>query len=552
MKTNRKEKTLFYNATVITMNTNNDIYDSVYVEDGIIKDVGFYDAMKDKYKDSNITKIDLKGHALMPGFIEPHAHFDLCSMVSQMASVSGIEFETSENVVKQLKKVIKETPKGKWIMCFGLDYLINPDLPVVSRYDLDKLTSDHPVTIIIQSMHTIFCNSLALKLAGITKDTKDTRDGHCLKDENGEPTGVLTEQSFLIPFVKLWLKDLHKDPIEMLKEEVMLWKKLGVTTTWTAGYFSIYPDHFNLMNKFFNDPNTPLRGDYALSFNSVESGHISDADLHIKPTKKVHFTGIKAWYDGSPYTGNTFMYENYLENPIMQGKLFIPPNQHGERLFTQDFFYDMIKKYHKEGYQLSIHAQGNKAAHEVIEMLDKLLKECPRKDHQHRLEHCAFIDKKDLKKAGELGLTISFHVNHLYYYGEALEELVVGKKIAYDMLPCKSALNNGIRISLHSDAPMYSPNPLRVAYGAITRKTRSGLLINPDECITITEALRGITIDAAYQLHRDKELGSIEVGKLADFTILEENPYEVDVDHIKDIKVVTTYLSGRDTDEMKW
>ena len=117
------------------------------------------------------------------------------------------------------------------------------------------------------------------------------------------------------------------------------------------------------------------------------------------------------------------------------------------------------------------------------------------------------------------------------------------------LLPCKSALNYGMKISLHSDAPMYSPNALRVAGGAVTRKTRNGMIINKDEALTVTEALRGITIDAAWQLFREKEIGSIEVGKFADFTIIEKNPYEVDPDHIKDIKVITTYLSGLNTKE---
>ena len=168
------------------------------------------------------------------------------------------------------------------------------------------------------------------------------------------------------------------------------------------------------------------------------------------------------------------------------------------------------------------------------------------------MEHCAFIDQEDVKRCGILGITISFHTNHLFYYGEALCDLVLGESITQKMLPCKSALDSGMKIAFHSDAPMYDPNPLQVAANAVARKTRSGKYIGKEEAITLTQALKGITIDAAWQILREKELGSIEIGKLADFTILAENPYEVNIEHLKDIQIVTTYMDGVDTSTLKY
>ena len=168
------------------------------------------------------------------------------------------------------------------------------------------------------------------------------------------------------------------------------------------------------------------------------------------------------------------------------------------------------------------------------------------------MEHCAFITQDDLKLAADLGLTISFHTNHLYYYGEALQELVIGEDKTEHLLQCGTAVRNGMKISFHSDDPMYSIEPLRVAANAVTRTSRNGTVIGKDEAISLTEALRGITIDAAWQLFREDELGSIEVGKLADFTVLEDNPYVVDPLKIGDIKIVTTYIDGVDTRTMNF
>ena len=539
---------IFTGGKIITMCDEMPTCEAVLVVGGRVKEIGDIDSLRNACPEGEV--IDLKGKVMLPGFIEPHAHFDLCSMVSQMVSVSGIEFQNSADVLEQLREAVRRTPKGKWIMCFGLDFLINRDLPEFDRYMLDEITRDHPVGIIIQSMHTLYLNSLGLSKAGIDRNTKDTRDGHCLKDEKGEPLGILTEQGFIVPVVALWLADLGKEPWEMLMEEAVSWAKAGVTSTWIAGYMPLYKNHIKLMGEFFNSESCPIRGDYSITFNSIEDGSLSLETIGEKDTDKCKMTGIKLWYDGSPYTGNMLMYDNYLENDIMQDKLYVPSNNHGERLFPVDVFYELIKKYHETGYQLSVHAQGNQAAHEVLGIYQKVLEESPRDDHRHRMEHCAFISKDDLPLAGKLGITLSYHTNHLYYYGEALRDIVIGHEKTEQMLPYRSSKDAGVRFSLHSDAPMYSVNPLRVAGNTVTRATRDGLIIGPEERISVTEALKGITIDAAWQMLREKDFGSIEVGKLADFTVLAEDPYKVDPHIWGDIEIVTTYLGGEDTREL--
>lgn len=538
---------VFYGGPIITMDESNPRTEAVLVDDGLIVETGALDDVLAR-ANADVEKVDLQGNVLMPGFIEPHSHLDLAAFVHKSYFIGGLKYDTVEEVLAEIKKAVAETPKGKWIFCFGLDYLINRDLPEVDRYWLDEFTTEHPLILLVQSMHTTFLNSKGLEVAGITRDTPNPRDGRVYKDETGEPTGVLTEQTLLMPILRAWLNDLGMSPKELVEEQYREFKKVGITTTWTAGMMALFPDQLNLMAEWSNT--APLRQDYAIAFNSFEQGKMSLEEIPEK-TSKCKFTGVKFWYDGSPYTGNMFMENNYLENDIMQKSLHVPVNQAGERLFDQELFYSLMKKYHSMGYQISVHSQGDRSNRELIDMFERLLTECPRNDHRHRIEHCAFMHPEDVARCGELGIALSYHIGHLFYYGEALNELVIGNDVVNaEFMRCRAAVNQNVKISLHSDDPMYFANPLLLAATAASRTTKKGLVMQPEQALSVNEAFRAITIDAAWQQGRENELGSIEKGKYADFTILKEDPFTVDPRDIKDIEVVTTYLAGVDTDTM--
>ena len=150
-----------------------------------------------------------------------------------------------------------------------------------------------------------------------------------------------------------------------------------------------------------------------------------------------------------------------------------------------------------------------------------------------------------MARAAELGVTLSFHVNHIYYYGEALRDDILGPERMQHFMPVASAKRAGVRFSLHADSPMYPALPLTLVRTAVTRKTRNGAVIAPDEAISVEDALRAVTIDAAWQLFSEAEVGSLEVGKYADLTVLAEDPRRVDPDTIDQIEVIGTYLAGR-------
>lgn len=535
---------IFYNGKIITMDDHNKEVEAVFVKDGIISAVGNLDDIN-KLKTKDTILEDLDGNVMFPGFIEPHIHLDLAAIIDHANYIGGIKYENTQDVLDDIKRVVDTTPDGQWIFFYGLDFLINRDLVRFDRQYLDSITTKHPVFVVIQSMHTLYANSLALELIGINKDTEDTRDGHCFKDEFNEPTGILTEQTFAMMFISKWLASTNVPMENFFINKAKDIARVGVTTAWTAGMMPLIKDHNQFVYDLVTKDSFPIRHDYAITYTNFANNSES-LDRLIEDHPKSKFTGVKFWLDGSPYTGNMKLFENYLDNEIMQDRLYVPANQNGELLFEEETLYELIKEYHNKGVQISVHTQGDHAGKVIVDIFERVLNEYPRDDHRHRLEHCAFLLEEDAKRCAKLGIELSYHVNHLYYYGEALNDLVVGEERTKRVVNPKWALDAGAIISLHTDDPMYPSNPLRLVCTATTRTSRAGHVYGEEYKIPVHDAMKAITINAAHQLMREKEIGSIEIGKYADFTVIGQNPYEIDPIKIGDIPVIKTYLDGKE------
>ena len=165
-------------------------------------------------------------------------------------------------------------------------------------------------------------------------------------------------------------------------------------------------------------------------------------------------------------------------------------------------------------------------------------------DHRHRLEHCLLLENKSIKQMQKLNIHPSFHINHLYYYGEVLSESIIGDERTETILPVKKAEDEGLTYSIHADQPMFESNPLALIHTTVNRKTRGGKSIGAYNRVSVESALKAVTINAAWQIKMEDKIGSIKVGKYADFVILAENPFEVSVDKIKDIQVLETIVNG--------
>ena len=205
----------------------------------------------------------------------------------------------------------------------------------------------------------------------------------------------------------------------------------------------------------------------------------------------------------------------------------------------------MVKQLHRSGYQIAIHANGDAAIDDVIHAYREAQRDYPRPDARHRIEHCQMVRKDQLDAIAELGVTPSFFVGHVFYWGDRHRDIFMGPERAAGISALRSAIDRGIRFTVHDDTPVTPVNPLQLVWVSVNRLTKSEQVLGPDERVTPIEALRAVTIDAAWQNFEEEIKGSIEAGKLADLVILSDNPVTVDPETIRDIQVLETIVGGQ-------
>jgi hypothetical protein len=258
--------------------------------------------------------------------------------------------------------------------------------------------------------------------------------------------------------------------------------------------------------------------------------------------------GAKLWYDGSPYSGTMLLDDPYLASELCCCRLGIAAGSAGYAMQDRATLVPQLCELLAAGWQVLTHAQGDRAVRETLDVYEEVLG--PRGggvDHRWRVEHAGLISSADIARARRLGVVLSFHINHVHYYGPELRDHILGAERAERMMPVGSAVRAGHRVSLHADSPMFPPGPLALVRTAVTRRTRSGEPLGAGEAISLEQALRAVTIDAAWQLRLDDELGSLAPGKRADLTILEADPFEVAAQDLDRIEVRATWLDGRPT-----
>jgi predicted amidohydrolase YtcJ len=224
-----------------------------------------------------------------------------------------------------------------------------------------------------------------------------------------------------------------------------------------------------------------------------------------------------------------------------------PPEGHpgnGLWLIAPDQMADLVSKFHDAGLTVHCHCNGDEATEVFVDAVEAALERHPRWDHRHTVQHCQLTTPAQYKRMAKLGMQANIFSNHIYYWGDQHRDVTVGPDRAAGMDACATAEREGVRFSIHSDAPITPLGHLHTAWCAVNRVTASGQVLGPDERISVQTAMKAITIDAAFQLKLDHELGSIEAGKYADFAVLEQDPFEVDPMTLKDIKVWGTVLGG--------
>lgn len=528
---------ILYNGKIITLDDKDAVAQAVAVKGNLIVRVGDDREVK-ALTDKGTLAIDLEGRAVLPGLIDAHVHFasDGVARVREV-DVRADKVKSIKELVERIRERAEETPKGRWIIGHGSpgQDLRFAEKRFPNRWELDRVAPEHPVTVHCGA-HINIVNTLALKMAGITRETPDPEGGWIVRDlKTGEPTGVLRETAKYL----VW-RHIPNPTVEEYKKGIIAGaaEVIGSGTT-TIHDIVTSPEEIRAYQELRLEGRLPLR--VRLLVRVIES------DITIDPLLSLGLTtgfgddwlsigGVKMSIDGGITGRNAAFSEGYADEPGHHGVIRIP----------QGLLEETISKAHRAGLQCHVHAIGDIAHDMVLQAFDKVLKEAPRRDHRHRIEHmgmwCFTPDRR--KKTKELGLIPLLNPSVLAGMGEFLLSCL-GPERSRDLYPMKTLLKEGFRFSIGSDGPGYWPvNPLRDAWACVTHKTEKGNVVSPQERITLQEALRLVTIDAAWVAFEEDMKGSIEPGKLADMVVLSKDPFSAPIDEVRDLEVDMTVLDG--------
>lgn len=531
-----EDKTLlFTGGSILTMGEEM-TQEAVVVVNDQIKYVG---SMEDceKVAGSNYEKIDLEGKCLVPGFIDPHVHVMMLGMCNTWADVSYPSVKNMDELVTALKQHGENLPQDAPIRGFGFDKRQLEEKRYPTAADLDKVATDRPVQIMNGSGHCNVVNSYLMESIGIGENTADPDGGSFGRNQYGHPNGTIFDSANDYLAEKTGVKPGNHGPnIHMPDSDDNLQRNIaeGQKLLISAGFTSV-----NDVQVTKQEMESYLAArDSGLLQLRIELSYLSKylediKEMGINSTfgnDRLSMGSLKLYADGSLISGTAYM--NYNDAERSQGYLFHEPEE----------FKSILIEAHKYGLQTLTHAQGDGAIELVIQAVEAAQKECPREDMRHRVEHCGLPTKEQVDRMKALSIWPIPQPQHVYLYGNGIANAV--GEIGENFSPYGWFKEKGLPLVLSSDTPVAFPNAFEAIYAAVTRDTAQGNVLGGLHKLTLEEALKGYTIEAAKAMHKEKTVGSIETGKLADFAVLDKNPFEVEEKDLLDIEVVETWISG--------
>lgn len=524
------------NGKVITVDAKETISEAIAIKGNTILKVGTTEEIKNLTREDTKV-IDVKGKLILPGFIDSHVHLGgTANNLMYKERIHSPPFKSLHEILKKIKEKVKQTPKGQWIVgrgnFFQIQKLIEKRYP--TKAELDEAAPDHPVAL-MAGAHLTMVNTMALRLAGITMDTPQPSYGHIFKDPvTGEPTGMLSELFRVLPIPPQTYEEMKK-AIKTISQTMFV--QQGVTTVHEMGGQS---QSVRIYQELISNNELPLRIRlYPVVPRQIGIDCLTRLGFHSGfGNEKLKLGGVKIFIDGGVSGKGAAMYEPYEGEPQNVGSLQMTPEKLNE----------LVMRAHEAGLHVCIHACGDKGQDIAIDAIETALKKKPMKDHRHRIEHAGnyFATSERIERMKKLNIVPSPQPQMLNALGDFLEDNVGAR--ARKIFSFRTLLNKGIKYAINSDSTGTQPeaaNPLWGIWCAVARKTYNGKILCPEEKVTIMEAIRMYTINAAYTGFEEDIKGSIESGKLADIIVLSEDITTVPVDEIKDVKVEITIIDGK-------
>lgn len=525
---------IFENGTILTMDEKTPTAEAVLVEDDSIIRVGTKEEVYEKAEDG-AKVIDLKGRTLMPGFFDAHGHF----LTTALTQLSFVDVRCAPigpvKSIAQMIRILKNSPqarKGKGpIVGFGFDDTLSEDGRMAEASDLDQVSTDRPVIVIHTSFHLVMANTVAMELTG-TDDPSYKPEAGVVRRRNGKAVGVFEEAA------SQKLIRLAYSPAAMAKmakgigQVCDTYMRSGVTTICEGANGN---DKVNTVKMAMKAGKFPAR--YILCPSLTEQGEVPP---RIKG-KHIINGPVKLLMDGSIQCYTAALSRPYAtEAPGREG-------DKGYSGFTHMSVEELRGKLEtilNSNRSFAIHCNGDDAIDKIMEALEGCANLKKNNYKRNLLIHCQTAREDQLDRMKALNLYPSFFPAHIYVWGDRHYSTFLGPERAERLDPVGSAVQRGIVFSLHNDSPVTVTRPLDLVWNAVTRKTQEGRILGSEQRISVEEALKGITIYAAYQYKVEDILGSIAEGKRADLVALDKNPLEAEPDDLRKIQVERVWVDG--------
>ena len=516
------------------------IVQAVAIANGRILAVGSDKEIR-AYQGPNTTVVDLKGRLAVPGLTDSHAHFIQGGF--QLLSVDLKDARSEEEFVRRVAEKARTLPPGRWMQGGDWDEEAWSSEKLPTRWLIDSVTPRTPVFISRYDGHAVLANSLALKLAGVTKNTPDPPGGVIVRDpKSGEPTGVLKDEAQDL-VAQVIPRPSRAEMEEALRAALKEAARVGLTSIHDI---TVGPEAWN--GNFTGEIELLRRAElegwltcriYAITpianWKNLEQAGIS----HDMGSDFLEMGAVKAFADGSLGSRTAWMFKPYDDDPSNSGlpmPIMAPPAKLEE----------IARQADKAGIQICAHAIGDRAISSLLDIYERIGGEHPAA-HRFRVEHAQHVRPEDFARFGKLGIVASMQPYHAIDDGRWAEKRI-GHERARSSYAWKSMLDAGARLAFGSDWPVAPLDPLSGIYAAVTRATLDGKNPGgwfPEQRLTVEEALRAYTLGAAYAAFQEKEKGTISPGKLADVVVLSDDLFRIPPERIKDVHIEFTILGGR-------
>jgi hypothetical protein len=534
--------TIYTGGDIVTVNDRQPSAEALAVKGGKIVAVGTRADVEKTHKGTGTKVIDLAGKVLLPGFLDAHSHYISALTVANQVNVYAPPAgpgKDAQSIVAELVKFrdANKIPKGEVIQAYGYDENVMPKGQLLNRDHLDKALPDNPVLVGHVSMHGAVLNSAAMKKWGISAQIKTPPGGVIVrKPGTQEPWGLIMETAYLPIFASL-PQPTKEQEVEWSKAGQKLYAQHGVTT---AQEGATHLADLELMKR--------AAAGGATLIDVIAYPFITDLEKVLAKYPKqtwgaydnrLKIGGVKITIDGSPQGKTAF-----FATPYLTGGPGGEKNWRGELAAPQPVIDKAVKAVYDMGVPLNLHANGDGAIDAFLQAHEKAAGGDPGKERNVTMIHSQFVRKEQLDKFVQYKIRPSFYTLHTYYFAEA-HVANRGKEQAMYISPMRDAIDKGLVPTNHTDFVVAPLDQMFMMWSAVNRISRAGVVIGADQRITPLEALKAQTINVAQQYGEQSSKGSLEVGKLADLVILDQNPLKVHPATIKDIQVVETLKEGR-------